>query len=232
LPVSFPPASGDQGMMPSPVGPRHRDQLALDAPVQEVVGRLLAHEAVQPQLLGRPQRLDHLPRGVRARADVAHLALADQVVERAQRLVDRDAALRAVDLVQVDVVGLQAAEAVLTGLHDVEAGVPPGVGVGVVHLAVDLGRQKHPVPLAALLERHAGHRFRLAAPVHVRGVDEVAAGVEEPVDHPARLVLLGLPPEGHHAQAPDAHLRPGAPQRSVFHAFSSLISRLISRNQR
>src|SRR5439155_17495276 len=81
------------------VGLRHRQQLALDAAVEQVVWRLLADEAVEAKLLRHPQRLDELPRRVRAAADVAHLAGADQIVERAQRLVDRDVGLRSVDLV-------------------------------------------------------------------------------------------------------------------------------------
>src|ERR1019366_6243309 len=51
---------------------RHREQLAVDAPVEEVVGRLLGHEAVQVKLLRAPERLDDLPSAERRRADVAH----------------------------------------------------------------------------------------------------------------------------------------------------------------
>src|SRR5918997_2539660 len=51
-----------------------RDKLSLYAPIKEVVGWLLADEAVQPQLLGCPQGLDHLPGGEGAGADVEHLA--------------------------------------------------------------------------------------------------------------------------------------------------------------
>jgi hypothetical protein len=59
---------------------RYRYELALYAPVQQVVGRLLGHEAVEAKLPGGPQRLDDLPRGEGACARVEHLAGVDQVV--------------------------------------------------------------------------------------------------------------------------------------------------------
>lgn len=65
------------------IGLRHRNQLALDAPVQQVIRRLLADEAVEPPLPGCPERLDVLPGGHRAGADVAHLAGPDQLIQRA-----------------------------------------------------------------------------------------------------------------------------------------------------
>ena len=52
-------------------------------------------------LLGRPLR----------HADVVHLALAHQVVEGAQRLLQRGGVVVAVGLEQIDVVGLQPARA-------------------------------------------------------------------------------------------------------------------------
>ncbi len=54
---------------------RRRNHLALGRAVEQVVRHLLADEAVEPELLRRPQRLDALPRRKHARADVAHLAL-------------------------------------------------------------------------------------------------------------------------------------------------------------
>ena len=55
-------------------------------------------------------------------ADIQHLALADQVVEGAQRLLQRRLVVVAVRLVEVHVVGLQPPERVVGGLHDVLAG--------------------------------------------------------------------------------------------------------------
>src|SRR5690606_29838011 len=78
-------------------------------------------EAVDAELLRGPKRLDDLPRGEHARADIAHLAGADQVVERTQRLVDRDIGHRAVKLIEIDPIGLEPFEGRLARLDDVPA---------------------------------------------------------------------------------------------------------------
>jgi hypothetical protein len=57
-------------------------------------------------------------REVRA-ADLAHLSAANQVVQRTQRIGDRHRRIGLVQLVQVDIVGTQAAEAVLNGLPNI-----------------------------------------------------------------------------------------------------------------
>ena len=51
----------------------------------------------------------HLPRPEVAGAGGAHQPARDEVVERAQRLLDRRGAVGAVQLVEVDVVGAEAA---------------------------------------------------------------------------------------------------------------------------
>ena len=75
LPVSSPPHSGAHGISASPNVCAARNHLALGRAIEQVVRHLLADEAVQAELLRRPQRLDALPRRKHARADVAHLAL-------------------------------------------------------------------------------------------------------------------------------------------------------------
>ncbi len=86
---------------------RRRDDLALGRAIEQVVRHLLGHEAVQPEFLRRPERFDDLPAREHAGADVAHLAGANQIVERAQCLVDGDVGLRSMQLVEIDPVGVQ-----------------------------------------------------------------------------------------------------------------------------
>ena len=161
----------------------------------------------------------HLPGGVGAGADVAHLAGADQVVEGAQCLVDGDVGLRPVDLVEVDVVGLQAAQARLALLDDVAAAVAQHVGVSVVHLAVHLGGQNDLGALAVALQRLAGHFFAAPAAVDVGRIEEVDAGVDGAVDDRIGIIGGGLAAEHHAAQAELADFHTGASQRTVFHMF-------------
>ena len=109
------------------VGLGHGDQLSLDAAVQQMIRRLLAYDAVQPEFFRHPQRFHQLPGGEGAGAEVAHLAAADEVVQGPQGLVDGDGRQGALELVEIDVIGLQPPERGLALLQDVTPAVAPGV---------------------------------------------------------------------------------------------------------
>ena len=95
-----------------------------------------------------PLRLDDLRRRERRGADVADLALLDEVGERAERLVDVGLRVGAVDLVEVDPVGAEPPQRVLDLPDDPAARVAAAVGV-VAHRHVDLGREDDVVAAAA-----------------------------------------------------------------------------------
>ena len=139
-----------------------------------------------------------------------------EIGECAERLVDVGAGIGAVDLVQVDVVGVEPAEALLALADDPAARVALHVGVGA-HVAVDLGRQ-HDV-VAAALDRLGDDRLRLTGRVHVGGVDEVDPGVERGVHDVDRLVVVGVAPraEHHRPEAERADADPGPADHAVFH---------------
>ena len=80
---------------------------------EQRVGRLLGAEALQAPLARGPLRLDDLPGGERRGADVADLALLDEVGQRAEGLVDVGVRVGAVDLVEVDPVGAEPPQRVL-----------------------------------------------------------------------------------------------------------------------
>ena len=122
-------------------------------------------------------------------ADVADFALLDEGVEGAKGLFDGGDGVVAVDLVEVDVVGLEAVEAGVDCVHDVAAG-----GADVVAAragaAEDLGGDDD---LSAgdvqVLEGLAEGFFALAFGVDVGGIEEVDAGVDGGFDE---LVGSGL----------------------------------------
>jgi hypothetical protein len=87
--------------------------------------RLLGDETLQMPVARDPLRLDDLAGWERGGADVADLALAHEVAERRQRLVDVGARIRAVDLVQVDPVGVEPPQRVLHRADDPAARVAP-----------------------------------------------------------------------------------------------------------
>jgi hypothetical protein len=120
---------------------------------------LLADEAFPAAALRDPLGLDDLRRQEGRAAGVAHLPGADQVGQRAQSLVDVGRRVGPVDLVQVDAVGAQAAQAVLALPDDPAGGVSPGVHVPA-HRAVHLGGEDDAVT-ARPFQRLADDLLRL-----------------------------------------------------------------------
>ena len=216
-PVSQPPgqrAPDDHAHAVLLAGGQHR---RLDAADEDRVGRLLAAEPHVTAPVRDPLRLDDLLGREGGGADRADLAAAHQVGQRGQGLVDVGVRVRAVHLVQVDVVGLQAAQAVLHLADDPAARVAAHVGV-LAHRAVRLGGQHHLVAAAA--QGLADDLLRLPRRVHVRGVDEVDAAVQRGVDDPDAVLVIGVAPraEHHRAEAVRAHLDPGTAERPHPHA--------------
>jgi hypothetical protein len=109
-------------------------------------------------------------------AEVADLAVVDEVGERPEGLVDVGAGVRAVDLVEVDPVGVQASQGLLDSADDAASRGASQAGV-VAHRKADLGRQDDLVPLASR-QRLADDLLRFARGVDVCGVDEVDSGVD------------------------------------------------------
>ena len=118
----------EERQQPHPVRLDRRHELALDVAHEKAVLVLARGEGIEVPRLGRPLRLDHLPGGEVRAADVADLALAHEIVERAQRLLDRRQRVGAVELVEVDPVGLEPPQAVLDRLHDVARASRPSSG--------------------------------------------------------------------------------------------------------
>ena len=106
-----------------------------------------------------------------------------------------------VDLIEVDVVGLQAPQRVLASTNDVEPAVAVIVGTGqagVVHrvsrtaaAVIDFGRDQDLVAPSAAGQGTADNLLAFAVGVGVSGVDEVDTGIERPVENASRIVLGG-----------------------------------------
>ena len=111
-------------------------------------------------------------------AHIAHEPLRNEIVERAHGFLHRRDGVLRVNLVEVDVVGAEAFEAALYGIHDV-----PARGADVVRAFADAAvalRGDHHVGAlhADILQRLAEQRFRTALGIDVRGVDEIDAGFQ------------------------------------------------------
>ena len=193
-----------------------RQQGALDLAGEDRVRRLLGAEALQAAAVGGPVGLDDQLGGIRRAPGVADLAGVDEVVERAERVLDVRRRIGPVHLVEVDPVGAEATQRVLDLAHDPAPAVARHVRA-LPHRPVELRRQ-HDV-VATPGQRLADDRLGLAARVHVGGVDEVDPGVEGGVDdrHAVVVVAVAHRPEHHRPEAQLADLDPGVPQRPVAH---------------
>ena len=204
LPDSRPPASGLQTSTPTPWSRAARDELVLRlARLQRVVD-LLAHVALGAESIGDRERLHEVPaREVRA-ADVAHLALADQRVERLDRLLDRG--LPSHSCIWYRSMWSIRAGAGSPRTRDDVLAREPRVVRPVPHRKARLGRDEQPV--APALDRRAEDLLREPAGVDVGGVDEVDAGVQAastmrrapPASVDADLLELAAATERHRAQ--------------------------------
>jgi hypothetical protein len=104
------------------------DDLELDGAGGQVVEALLADQAHEVPLAGELLGRCDVPAGEVAAADVEHLAFADELFHRLPHLLPRRRPVDVVHLVEVEVIGLQPAQAVLTGLADVVGRQMPVVG--------------------------------------------------------------------------------------------------------
>ena len=201
-------------------------QLAFElGPVDQAVVRLDRVVARQTVLVAGPQCLGQPPCRIVGAADIAHLALLHQIVQRAHGLVDGRAGVIEVGLVEVDVVGVQPAQAVLHGCHDVAAAQSLAVGA-VPHAAANLGGQHDLAAVAACLHpaaddclRHAAGVAINPAGVNVGSVDEVAAGLHKGIHHLKRGWLVGRPAPLHSAETKFTDLEAGAAQIAIVHCF-------------
>lgn len=91
-----------------------------------------------------------MPAGEVAAADIGDFAVADECLHRLPDLVPRCEAIDMMHLVEVDVIGLEPAQARLTRATNVISGQAPVIWPGV-HRLIDLGREHDPLATATAL---------------------------------------------------------------------------------
>ena len=193
----------------------HRQHLHLGLAVQQVVVRLADRRAGHVQRLGHVHHLGDAPAAEVGHAPGADLAGAQQRVHGAQRLFQVHAVVIAVQVVDVEVVGAQAPQAVLAGALDPAPRVVRLVGLGAHAVAQFAGQ--HPVAARAVLEQLTQQAFTATHRVDIGRIDEVHAvfaGVGQDI---ARLGQVGLVGKHHGAQAQGRDFQRALAQRTVLH---------------
>ncbi len=199
-----------------------RDHLPLFLAVEQVVVVLHGHERGPAVPVRRVLRLGELPGVHAARPDVAGLARLDHVVQCLHGLLDRGPRVPPVDLVEVHVVHVQAAQRVVDPGQDVLAG-QAAVVLGVGHRAEHLGGNHDVLAPEQLAEQPPGDDLARAVGVGVGGVVEDHATVGRGLDERLRGVFLQHPlpaapvAEAHHAEADAGHAQAGRAQVDVLH---------------
>ena len=219
-----------------------REDVALDVAREDRVRRLRRDEALELSALADPQRLDHAPAaelqvdriGERAGrdAEVAHLALAHEVGERAERLLERRVAVVAVQSGRDRSSRCRSRRRLSSTCRKMwrrdvpRSSTPPGAG------HEDLGGE-HDL-LAPAAQRLADDLLRLAPAVAVGGVDEVDALVERAVHDAHAVVVIGVAPapEHHRAEAEARDLEAAVPESDVLHGYAARASVIACRRSR
>ncbi len=191
-----------------------RKVLDLGHAVHRVVIGLADDRAVDAEPVADVADLGDTPGAVVRDAEIAHLAVADQIAHRAHGLVQRRRVVFLVQVIDVDVVGAEPLQALFRRLQHPAPRQPAVIGI-VADRVGEFGRQ-HPV-LPVVGNRAADHLLGVAAVVGIRRVDEVDAGLARLGDDPRRGRLVGRPAEHHGAQADRRNLQAAAAELAVLH---------------
>ena len=167
----------------------HRHDFAFEVAAGQGIIGLQAFEPGQAQPLRDAEGLGDLPRRPVRNPGVADVPVLHQRVERQHRLLDRRRAIKAVDLIEIDVVQLQTLQARLARLDQMHSRGAGRVGP-CPHRAEPLGRDHHVLPRhLEIAQRLAGHLLGNALGIDVGGVEEIDPGVERPADETLGVLL-------------------------------------------
>ena len=216
--------------------------------VEQVIGVLDADHPGPVMLPGQPEVFVRSPWGFVGDSYVADFAFFDQLRQCAQCLFNGGRLLvhtvpvpqlakeigvtiRPVHLIEVDIIGLEPAQTVFTGLTN----MVPGQARAIPEVTQSITRPRHfgsnhqivataPLrqPVAQIAFREAlgfsprGHR------VHLRGIDEINALGGGQVQLLKRLLFGILLAPGHGAQANLAYINVGPAELAGFHAYSRI----------
>ncbi len=145
-------------------------------------------------------------------------------MQRFERFLDRRVVVPTVDLVEIDVIHAEAAQARVDLGEDRFARQPGAVRAGA-HPAINLGGDDDLVAAGKLLDCAAEDFLAVAERVAVRGIEEVDAGFERALDERSALLFAERPcvvapvtaPITHAAEADARDLEAGAAELCVLH---------------
>ncbi len=121
-----------------------------------------------------------------------------------------------VQLVQIDVVRPESAQAVFKRLHQIHARTSSPVRP-IVHLGPELRGQHHSVTLA--LQYRAHNLLALAVPVDIGGIEEIDAVVQRRIEDPGGLGLIQPQRKIHASKRQTRHFDAGVTEPDIAHCY-------------
>ena len=142
--------------------------------------------AVEPRDV---DRLGELPGMHRGGADIAGLAGLHHVMQRLQRFLDRRRVVEAVDLVEIDIIGAEPAQAVVDLVEDRLARQAGAVRAGA-HAVEHLGGEHDVLAPGEILDGAADDLLRGAVRIDIGGIEEIDPELERLADQRAARLLV------------------------------------------
>ena len=169
-------------------------------------------------------RLRELPGAHVGSADVAGLAGFHHVMQRFHGFLDRHGRVGSVDLIEVDEVGSEAAQAVVDLAQD-RLARQAGAVRSRPHPAIDLGCDHDVLAAHEILQRAADDFLRGAVRIDIGGIEKIDAEVERLLDQRPALLLVQRPwmratignAIGHAADAQPRHAQAGLAEFHIVH---------------
>jgi hypothetical protein len=163
---------------------RQRHQLPFVVASDERVVRLMRDVPRQAAFLRDRERLHQMPGGKIRAPDVADLPGSDEVVKRAKRFLDRRFRVEAVELIEVDVVSTEPAQAPLDCAEKMLARRSHVVRARARSEGALRG-DENAIPPS--LDRAAKDLLGLTRRVNIRRVEQRHASIETEVDEPSGM---------------------------------------------
>ena len=195
-----------------------RQHLDLGHAVHGVVVGLGGHGTVDAQVVAQAHHLGVLPAAEVADPEVARLARGENVADRAQGLLERRGLVGLVQVIDVDVIGAEAIQALIDRAQQPFA-AESGLMRVPAHGVAGLGGEHPALPI--LGDGAPGDLLRDALGIDVRGVDEVDPGLARPRHDPLRGRLVGARPEHHGAETDGGDEQAALAELTGFHGCRS-----------
>jgi hypothetical protein len=189
--------------------------LDLGHAIHGVVVGLAHHRTIDAEIVAEAADLGHAPSPMIRDAEIPNLPLAHEIAHGAHGLRQWRRVIFPVEIVDIDPIRAEAAQAGLRGLHD--AAAREAALVGALSGRIRDLRGEHPMG-AMRADRAPRDLLGPAFVVDIGGINEVHAGLTGLRDDAGRKSFVRRAAEHHRSEADRRDLKAGTAQIAVVHA--------------